>query len=58
MRGHDTLSVFGIAEGEEPALVKPVARALLLRDALRTNAHGGLEFGPGARGDPEGRGSR
>jgi len=22
---------------------------LLLRDALRTNAHGGLEFGPGAR---------
>ena len=28
---------------------KPVARALLLRDALRTNAHGGLEFGPEAR---------
>ena len=26
-----------------------MARALLLRDALRTNPHGGLEFGPGAR---------
>jgi ATP-dependent DNA helicase RecQ len=48
-RGHEALSVWGIVEGEESALVKPVARALLLRDALRTNAHGGLEFGPGAR---------
>ncbi|MBL7466363.1 ATP-dependent DNA helicase RecQ, partial [Escherichia coli] len=27
----------------------PVARALLLRDALRANDHGGLEFGPEAR---------
>ena len=48
-RGHEALSVWGIVEGEEAALIKPVARALLLRDALRTNAHGGLEFGPGAR---------
>jgi ATP-dependent DNA helicase RecQ len=48
-RGHESLSVWGIVEGEEAALIKPVARALLLRDALRTNAHGGLEFGPGAR---------
>ncbi|GEM72398.1 DNA helicase RecQ [Sphingomonas aquatilis] len=48
-RGHEALSVWGIVTGEEAALVKPVARALLLRDALRTNAHGGLEFGPGAR---------
>ncbi|AXJ95203.1 MULTISPECIES: DNA helicase RecQ [unclassified Sphingomonas] len=48
--GHENLSVWGIVEGEEAALVKPVHRALLLRDALRTNAHGGLEFGPGARG--------
>jgi ATP-dependent DNA helicase RecQ len=48
-RGHEGLSVWGIVEGEEAALVKPVARALLLRDALRTNAHGGLEFGPAAR---------
>ena len=47
--GHERLSVFGIVEGEEAALLKPVVRALLLRDALRTNAHGGLEFGPGAR---------
>jgi ATP-dependent DNA helicase RecQ len=49
MNGHEKLSVFGIVEGEEAALVKPVARALLLRDALRANPHGGLEFGPGAR---------
>lgn len=49
MNGHEQLSVFGIVDGEEAALLKPVARALLLRDALRTNAHGGLEFGPGAR---------
>ncbi|WP_033922265.1 DNA helicase RecQ [Sphingomonas sp. 37zxx] len=47
--GHENLSVWGIVEGEEAALLKPVARALLLRDALRANAHGGLEFGPGAR---------
>ncbi|MCM8730441.1 DNA helicase RecQ [Hephaestia sp. GCM10023244] len=50
MNGHENLSVWGIVDGDEAALVKPVARALLLRDALRTNAHGGLEFGPGARG--------
>jgi ATP-dependent DNA helicase RecQ len=31
-------------------MLKPVGRALLLRDALRTNPHGGLEFGPAARG--------
>jgi ATP-dependent DNA helicase RecQ len=49
MNGHEQLSVFGIVDGDEAALVKPVARALLLRDALRTNPHGGLEFGPGAR---------
>ncbi|MGR6330722.1 DNA helicase RecQ [Sphingomonas sp. XXL09] len=50
MNGHEALSVWGIVDGEEAALLKPVHRALLLRDALRTNAHGGLEFGPGARG--------
>ncbi|WP_288934360.1 DNA helicase RecQ [uncultured Sphingomonas sp.] len=50
MNGHEGLSVWGIVDGDEVALVKPVHRALLLRDALRTNAHGGLEFGPGARG--------
>jgi len=47
--GHEKLSVFGIVQGEEAALLKPVSRALLLRDALRTNAHGGLEFGPAAK---------
>lgn len=47
--GHDALSVFGIAQGEEAALIKPVARYLLLKDALRTNEHGGLMFGPEAK---------
>ena len=51
MNGHEGLGVFGIASAaEEQALIKPVARALLLRDALRANDFGGLEFGPGARG--------
>ena len=49
MNGHEALSVWGIVEAEEAVLLKPVGRALLLRDALRANAHGGLEFGPGAR---------
>jgi ATP-dependent DNA helicase RecQ len=48
-RGHEALSVWGIVTAEEAPLVKPVARALLLRDALRTNEHGGLEFGPAAK---------
>ncbi|MDZ7588833.1 MAG: DNA helicase RecQ [Parasphingorhabdus sp.] len=47
--GHDRLSVFGIAEPEEAALIKPVARALLMRDALQSGEHGGLMFGPAAR---------
>src|SRR4051794_40473802 len=47
--GHDRLSVFGIATPEEIALVRPVARALIARDALRADAFGGLSFGPGAR---------
>jgi ATP-dependent DNA helicase RecQ len=50
INGHENLSVWNIVEGDEAALIKPVARALLLRDALRTSHHGGLEFGPGARG--------
>jgi ATP-dependent DNA helicase RecQ len=48
-RGHDALSVFGIVDGEETALIKPVARALMVHDALATNEHGGLVFGPAAR---------
>ncbi|MBT2187694.1 DNA helicase RecQ [Sphingobium nicotianae] len=48
-RGHDRLSVFGIVEGEEVALLKPVARALQVHDALTTTEHGGLALGPAAR---------
>ena len=47
--GHHRLSVFGIADEEELALVKPVSRALLARDALRADDFGGLSFGPGAK---------
>ena len=47
--GHDRLSVFGIATADELALLRPVARALIARDALRSDAYGGLSFGPGAR---------
>jgi ATP-dependent DNA helicase RecQ len=47
--GHHRLSVFGIASPEELALVRPVARALIARDALRADAYGGLSFGPAAK---------
>lgn len=47
--GHEQLSVFGIVNREESDLIKPVARSLLLQDALRQNEHGGLMFGPGAK---------
>ncbi|WP_404711162.1 DNA helicase RecQ [Sphingomonas sp. MMS24-J13] len=47
--GHNNLSVFGIANEEELKLIKPVARALLARDALRADDYGGLSFGPAAR---------
>ena len=47
--GHHRLSVFGIATADELALLKPVARALIARDALRADAYGGLSFGPGAK---------
>jgi ATP-dependent DNA helicase RecQ len=46
---HDRLSVYGIATADEAALIKPVSRALLVRDALRTTDHGGLMLGPDAR---------
>lgn len=46
---HDRLSVFGIVGSDEAPLLKPVARALMVRDALRTTAHGGLMLGPEAR---------
>ena len=47
--GHHRLSVFGIADADELKLVKPVARALMARDALRADEYGGLSFGPAAR---------
>jgi ATP-dependent DNA helicase RecQ len=47
--GHHRSSVFGIADADELALVRPVARALIARDALRSDAYGGLSFGPAAR---------
>jgi ATP-dependent DNA helicase RecQ len=47
--GHQCLSVFGIMDAEELVLVKPVARSLLARDALRADEYGGLSFGPGAK---------
>src|SRR6185312_10474750 len=47
--GHHRLSVFGIASPEEIALMRPAARALIARDALRTDEYGGMCFGPGAR---------
>ena len=50
MNGHEQLSVWNIVDGDDVALLKPVGRALQLRDALRANDHGGLEFGPAARG--------
>ncbi|MET0248716.1 MAG: RecQ family ATP-dependent DNA helicase, partial [Sphingobium sp.] len=48
-RGHDRISVHGIVSGEETALLRPVSRALLVRDALETTEHGGLMLGPNAR---------
>jgi ATP-dependent DNA helicase RecQ len=48
-RGHDKLSVFGIVEGEEARLIKPLVRSLMAREALDTTEHGGLMLGPAAR---------
>ncbi len=46
---HNRLSVFGIMDADELALVRPVARSLMARDALRADEYGGLSFGPGAK---------
>ncbi|MDO9370703.1 MAG: DNA helicase RecQ [Sphingopyxis sp.] len=48
-RGHDKLSVFGIVEGEDARLIKPLVRSLMAREALDTTEHGGLMLGPAAR---------
>ena len=47
--GHDRLAVFGLADEEEQPLLKPIARALLAREALVADEHGGLALGPAAR---------
>lgn len=47
--GHQSLSVFGIVEGEEAALLKPVRRALMVRGALLPTEHGGMMLGGEAR---------
>ncbi|WP_419808923.1 DNA helicase RecQ [Sphingomonas sp.] len=47
--GHEALSVWNLVGADDAPLLKSVNRALVTRDALRANEHGGLEFGPGAR---------
>ena len=44
-RGHDRLSVFGIVDAEEAALLRPLSRALQARGALVPTEHGGLALG-------------
>ncbi|WP_340588410.1 DNA helicase RecQ [Erythrobacter alti] len=48
-RGHDELSVFGIVDGEDAAMLRPLSRALQATGALVSNAHGGLELAGDAR---------
>ncbi|MGL5837194.1 MAG: DNA helicase RecQ [Sphingorhabdus sp.] len=48
-RGHDGLSVFGIATGDEARLIRPVARALQAQGHLVANEHGGLKLAGASR---------
>ena len=48
-RGHDQLSVFGIVNGDDVRLIKPVARALQAQGHLTANEHGGLQLAGAAR---------
>ncbi len=48
-RGHDRLTVFGIASPEEALLLRPLARALQARGSLVANEHGGLMLAGDAR---------
>ena len=48
-KGHDALGVFGLVDGAEAGEIAPVARALVVRDALRLTEHGGYQLGPEAR---------
>ncbi len=56
-KGHDRLSVHGIVEAEEAALLRPVARALQARGALIATEHGGLALGDAARPIIKGEGA-
>jgi len=47
--GHHRLSVFGIVDGEETGLIRPLARALQARGSLVPTEHGGLALGGDAR---------
>jgi ATP-dependent DNA helicase RecQ len=48
-RGHDKLSVFGIASPEEAKLLPALARALQARGTLISTEHGGLKLGGDAK---------
>ena len=48
-RGHDQLSVFGIASVDEAAQLRPLVRALQARGSLLPTEHGGLALGGDAR---------
>ncbi len=48
-RGHDSLSVFGIVDGEEARLLQPLARSLQARGSLVATEHGGLQLAGDAR---------
>ncbi|MEO6434121.1 MAG: DNA helicase RecQ [Sphingomicrobium sp.] len=47
--GHDRLSVFGIIADDDKPLIRAVARSLIAREALETDAHGGLSLGLSAK---------
>ena len=49
-RGHDRLSVFGIVDAEEAAMLRPLVRALQARGDLLATEHGGLALGGSAPG--------
>ena len=48
-RGHDKLSVSGIVDPGEAALLKPLARALQAKGVLLSTEHGGLKLGGSAK---------
>ena len=48
-KGHESLSVFGIVEGEDARLLQPLSRALQARGDLVATEHGGLALGGDAR---------